>query len=423
MCDFASKIRTVLKIVLLASMAALAAQSIAVGLKQDAVGKLEGKYPQIVADSGRIWLLSTVAGQPRGQNLVLHQLDPASLKTVASWRVNPGSGTVRVTGESSALLLQNSSRAELYAIWNEDDPRHKFANRLMSATFNIAQRKWTAPLRINDDSTPTTHSFQAATVDERGSIHVAWIDRRHNKVAGPNEYSGGGDHSHGVEPDSSLYYTRSTDGGKTYQKNRLISGGVCACCRIGVAAAPGAIVVAWRSIQTNGVRDIALSTSTDAGNHWTQPAVAVADNWVISGCPHSGPALAFSGSTLYMAWMTGATGGPKVRIATSQDQGRSFSIPVAFQGDFYYSNHPRLASLRNTAVTVHEGSDAENRTRVFLARVGGGNVSVGSRLVALSGDGTIVSYPVVAADEHGVVIAWTASSGEKTAIHVVRERE
>lgn len=383
--------------------------------------RIDGKYPQIVANEDRVWLLSTVALPAGGQNLILYQLAPESLKTTGSWQVNRQPGSVAVTSESSALLVENPGRTALYAIWNEPDLRHKFTNRLVSATFDIAQRRWSLPVQINDDVAPTTHSFQAAAVSEDGTIHVAWIDRRRNAITGLDDYTGGGDFSLGEEPDSSLFYARSTDGGKTYDKNRLITGGVCACCRLALAVQSRNVVVAWRAIQSNGVRDITVSSSADGGSNWSRPATAVVDNWKISGCPHSGAALAFSGSTLYLAWMTGVSGAPKVWLSTSQDVGRSFSKPIAPQGSFYYSNHPRLALAGNAVVAVHEGSDGENRTRVFLAAVDAADRAVKSQTVLSSHESVSASYPVVATQKHAYVVAWTASSGEKSAINIVRQ--
>lgn len=381
---------------------------------------LEGKYPQLVADGDRIWMISAVR-VAKGQDLMLYQLDAASLRVTSSSRVNRKIGQVRVTGESSAQLLKATNRGILHAIWNESDPRHQFANRLVSASYDIASAKWSAPIVVNDDPAPTTHSFQDAAVAPDGAIHVAWIDRRHNAVKGPDDYSGGGDHStHGIEPDASLYYARSTDNGKSYDKNRHITGGVCACCRIAIAVENGLVAIAWRSVRSNGARDIALSVSSNGGNTWSTPHVPIADNWLISGCPHAGPALGFIGSTLYLSWMTGVSGGPVVRIAASADSGTTFGKPMKVRGPFYNSNHPRLAVLDDKVFATFEGLDSDNNTRIFVARADGFHESGISDPQFASLVRGPASYPAITLDRRGFVVAWTESSGESSSIRLAR---
>lgn len=188
----------------------------------------QGKSFKLVADGEQIWVLSPRSRPEGDQDLILYELDPVSLRPRSSERVNSRPGNVRVSGE--ALLLQSPDGSSLYTFWNEPDSRRDFANRLMFSAFDKATRKWKAPVTVNDDQAATTHSFQGAGVGPDGVIHVAWIDRRHNPLDGAEGYPGGGDSSRGIEPSASLYYARSLDGGSSFEKNRYVTGLVCACC-------------------------------------------------------------------------------------------------------------------------------------------------------------------------------------------------
>jgi hypothetical protein len=383
------------------------------------VGK--GSGVQVVADDERIWLLSFKSRHEGGQDLTLHEVDPISLRPVSTRQVNKQPGDVRVTSESSGLLLRAPDRRALYAFWNEPDTRQTFANRLVFSVYDISAGKWGAPLTINDDSAPTTHSFQAAAVGADGVIHVAWIDRRHYRVTGPNDYSGGGDHSRGIEPSASLYYSWSTDGGRTFAKNRYITGLVCACCRLAFGFSKGNVVIAWRSVEPGEVRDIFTTYSSDNGSTWAKPQLASRDNWVIDGCPHVGPSLASTSSALHLAWLTAASGKPELYVITSKDGGRTFNERTLASGGINRANHPRLIARGDRVGIAFEGKvgSAEFPGRSVIYRELGGD-GAPSPPTVISNDHGVASYPALAEDRRGLLIAWTESIDKESTIYLRR---
>jgi hypothetical protein len=374
---------------------------------------------QVLKAAGRIWLLSSVNRAEGGQDLLLHEADPVSLRPVSSARVNPKAGNVRVSSESSGLLLRSGDHRSLYAFWNEPDERHRFANRLVFSAYDISTRKWSPPLKINDDEAPTTHWFQGAAVGTDGVIHVAWIDRRHNRLLGPNEYSGGGDHSRGVEPSASLYYSRSLDGGRTFEKNRYIAGRVCACCRLAIGSSRGNLTIAWRSEEPGDVRDIFTATSSDNGSRWTKPQLAHRDNWVIEGCPHVGPTIASTPSALYLAWVTAASGKPELCMVVSKDGGRKFGERLLLSAGINGANHPRIIARKDHVVIAFEGQIEKGRgTQVIYRQVTGDGVVSAPEVIPNTGGS--VSYPAIAEDERGLLIAWSETKEENATICLAR---
>jgi hypothetical protein len=62
---------------------------------------------------------------------------------------------------------------------------------------------WSAPVTVNDDGTCATHFHPAMVLDEKENLHVFWYDNRD-----------GAGH---------FFHATSTDGGKTFSPNRLVS--------------------------------------------------------------------------------------------------------------------------------------------------------------------------------------------------------
>jgi hypothetical protein len=382
------------------------------------IGK--GKSFKLVTDKDRIWVLSPQSRPDGDQDLILYELDPISLRPLSSERVNPQPGSVRLSGEG--LLLQSPDGRTLYAFWNEPDTRRQFANRLMFSAFDKATRKWKAPITVNDDHAATTHSFQGAIAGPDGTIHVAWIDRRHNSSTGAEGYPGGGDGSRGIEPSASLYYTRSLDGGSTFEKNRYIAGLVCACCQIAVGFSKGNVSLAWRSVEPGDIRDIFTTVSSDNGATWAKPQVASRDNWVINGCPHEAPAFASTATALYLAWMTAVSGKREIYMVVSKDGGRTFGERVHVSSGMSKAKHPRLVGIGDRVGIAFEGQiegQTEPRSTVIYRELDRGRLS---SPIAISGDPGPAIATEMAVDHRSLLIGWSQPSGGSSAIHLRRWR-
>jgi hypothetical protein len=99
-----------------------------------------------------------------------------------------------------------------------------------------------------------------------------------------------------------------------------------------LAQAPdGSLWAAWRKTFEGNVRDIVIAHSTDQGRTFSPPTVVSRDGWVFDACPHRGPSIAFDGrGRLYIGWYTeGKDEQPRLFMSTSDDQGATFSAPVA----------------------------------------------------------------------------------------------
>lgn len=117
--------------------------------------------------------------------------------------------------------------------------------------------------------------------------------------------------------------------GSTVGEARIAQDNTCECCRLGVAfAGAGRPVVLLRNVFDGMVRDHAVVTFSDAST--PGPVMRVSeDDWRTDACPHHGPSLAVAPQgTYHAAWFTNGRARQGLFYARSQDGGRSFSQPM-----------------------------------------------------------------------------------------------
>jgi hypothetical protein len=305
-------------------------------------------------------------------------------------------------GENAPSLVLG--KRGLAALWEQLRPE---GGTELLCSVSAMGNAWSAPIRVTDKDTPSTNGYSTLATGPDGSLWAVWLDGR-NRSAGTLD----------------VYLARSVDGGKSFQPNVLVAKGACPCCRPAIAiTADGAAHVAWRGVTDSDVRDVQLATSTDGGKTWSAPRNVWRDQWVVMGCPHTGPALVAWGRTLHLAWYSEARGGASmgVRHACSTDGGRSFSKPTIVSQGVADSNHPHLTV--NGAGRVHLLFQARpsgwTPLRTYVAEVTTPE-TVKQGIRPVPGKYAGVSYPCGLFDTAGRL--WVAWTGEGSAV-LSRARE
>jgi hypothetical protein len=127
---------------------------------------------------------------------------------------------------------------------------------------------WDVPGSVTKTYVTVFGSYVAAA--EEDTIHLCWMDRRHNKwrfnIDMPN-----------VENDDIVYCHRK-DSDSGWSKDVILSKGVLYCYAPSMSVEGDKIVVVWAGIQTagkwhtdNDPNDIYYVISKDGGNTWTRP--------------------------------------------------------------------------------------------------------------------------------------------------------
>jgi len=315
-------------------------------------------------------------------------------------------------GENSPSLAVNG--IEFYALWEQNTPTGE--TDLMFARSLRFGRKFDKPVRVTDKTTPSGNAFSFLAVAPNGDLYAAWLDFR--------------DPQHTAPGTSHVYLTRSTDKGATWSKNIPVANNVCPCCRPAIAfGAGGEVFVAWRNVDAGDVRDMTLAVSTDNGATFGKPVLMANDNWKISGCPHTGPQLVVKGKRLYAAWHSEGDGAnPGIRVAWSDDNGKTFSKPLIASGAVNDTNHPSLSlSEDGRLLLVFQGREPAEKegwgpVRAFLVEIyDNGAASIPS---VIPGSKKTAQFPTVVAGTVGrVFVAWTEATDKGMQVMLSRGRK
>jgi hypothetical protein len=315
-------------------------------------------------------------------------------------------------GENSPSLAING--IEFYALWEQNNPAGE--TDLMFARSLRFGRKFDKPVRVTDKTTPSGNAFSFLAVAPNGDLYAAWLDFR--------------DPQHTAPDTAHVYMTKSIDKGATWSKNIPVANNVCPCCRPFIAfGANGEVFVAWRNVDAGDMRDMMLAVSSDNGASFGKPVLMANDNWKISGCPHTGPQLVVKGKRLYAAWHSegdGANAG--IRVAWSDDNGKTFSKPVIASGAVNDTNHPSLSlSEDGRLLLVFQGREPAEKegwgpVRAFLTEIhDDGAVSAPS---AIPGSRKTAQFPTIVAGTVGrVFVAWTEATDKGVQVVLSRGRK
>ncbi len=138
-------------------------------------------------------------------------------------------------------------------------------------SFNKKLERWSSPSRVNDVDTVAKEGLMSLSGD-KNLLYAVWLDlreNRRNKIVGAS----------------------STDGGKTWSKNRLIYASpdstVCECCKPSVYVKKQTVNVMFRN-WLHGSRDLYLIQSVDNGASFGNAEKLGTDSWALNGCPMDG---------------------------------------------------------------------------------------------------------------------------------------
>lgn len=243
-------------------------------------------------------------------------------------KVNDKSAPANGIHQSPGLAI--GSKGEIYITWVSPVEGEEFAADIRFARSLDGGKTFLPSIRANDNIAASPKGFESLAIAKDRSIYIAWLDGRDKKKGS-----------------SAAYFARSSDGGKTFEKNRKLDDNACPCCRTALAVSQdGSVYVSWRKVFEGDIRDMVVVSSSDYGRTFNQPVVVSEDKWAIQGCPHRGPSMAVDDKgLLYYTWYTeGSDGLPSIYLSISRDGGRTFTPKQMLpSGDRAFPDHPRLA--------------------------------------------------------------------------------
>lgn len=336
------------------------------------------------------------------------------------WRVRVRDGVVTVDQSldlarsfSAAVKLNNKPQK----IGTDGDARPKIVigpegNIYVSWTQSLAKpytgyiwfarsidqgKSFSEPVIVHQDRTEITHRFDALTVAENGRVYMAWVDKRDLVAAktANKPYDG-----------AAIYYAYSDDAGASFSKEQKLVDSSCECCRIAMTTdAAGNAVAMWRHLFDGGIRDHAIAKFSDAPI--TDVKRASFGNWKIDACPHHGPALARGGDWgWHMAWFDG---GEKAGLFYGRMDGEAWvSSPAKRFGNLeQQAGHPALMSEGEHVWLVwKELTDSASIIRMATSDDGGRSWNDALTMAATAGKS---DHPQLLRSKDGVYLAWNTS--------------
>ncbi len=376
---------------------------------------LAARHPHIVLDPAgdTVYILAVAGTDPASQLVLLTSVNGGDTFEPPVPVNEPGTN-VSSHGENGPSMMFGPGD-KLFTVWEQ--PEGDGANIMFASSLDFGST-FEKPVRVSDQATPTYSGYPTFAVSPNKTLCVAWLDFRDQT------------------PDSntaSIYLSCSIDEGATFSKNIKVADGVCPCCRPTIVYGPqGQLMILWRRVFPGSIQDMVGSVSRDQGHSFDAPVRVAEDNWRLEGCPDSGSAAIRVGKRVYVAWQTEATRATSgVRLAWSDDGGKTFSLPIMASEKTFDANRPAFALEDDgNLLLTFQARDPERRGGWTPPRPYVVEIDVHGDLSAptLIADGTMpVEYPTAASGSAGrIFFGWTEAttdaSGEKGAVMMVRAR-
>ena len=358
------------------------------------IDTIPGSCPYLTKDSKGNVLLSWVRNINDSSSIFCYAVSPDG-KTFSSPVSIPTSTNIHPHAENLPKIIAKPS-GELIALWGaaNPNPKNKYSGLVFySQSFDNGQT-WSKAKQLTNDTASFDQRYYDVALLPDGEAAIIWLDNRKSTT----------------KEGSGLYFAR-TAGAGGFQNEQRISQLCCQCCRTQLFIdKKGGIHAIYRGIVNDSIRDMMHIVSTDNGKNFTQPVRISNDNWVLKGCPHTGPSMTENKTGLHFAWFTGA-GKKGCYYTNSSNNGEDFSAADSVSSN---GSHPQMTTLSNGELMLvwDESVEMNNKTvkRIATQMRNENGTSVGKTF--LTTDGLATSYPVI-----------TSLSSSKAMIAFIEKRE
>lgn len=329
--------------------------------------------------------------------------------------VEPSRGTAVHPENMNKIAFR--SDGTVIAVYSRKHPteENRFAGSLLYTQSIDGGKRWAEEAFLHSDTARNVGRgyFDLATLPD-GEVGAIWLDGRYGKAT----------------KGSALFFAK-TEGQKGFGTDEAIGESTCECCRTDLYVdRESRLNIVYRDILNDSIRDIVHQYSTDNGTSFSHPRRISHDNWVIHGCPHTGPSLASNSQGLYAVWFT-AGGAPGVYLTSTEDQGGTFSLRNKVSDK---ARHPQMAALPDDRLLLVWDEMTEDAAQPIQAGMHNGGdhaaPAAGSAIIlqtrkgtsvleshTLSSPGVHASYPVLVGEEGRSLVAWSQERDEGSAIY------
>ena len=313
-----------------------------------------------VAPDGNVYVAWVNHGPAMTADVMLAKFDGHGVLQGPAVRVNSQAG-VATAWRGDPPTIAVAPDHTVFVGWTakvESDSNH--ATAICVSASRDQGRTFSEPVKVNDDSRPAVHGMHSLAIGKDGRIYLAWLDER-NITALPamDMKMKEGTNGRHMESNREVFLALSSDGGRTFSRNQRVATNACPCCKTALAiASDGRVYVSWRQVMPGDFRHIAVASSNDSAQTFSQPKIVSDDQWMIAGCPVSGSSMSVAADgTLQVLWYSaGKNGETGLYASESKDHGNTFG-PRSLVSSGETRGTPVLLTGRNGFVAVWEGSD------------------------------------------------------------------
>jgi hypothetical protein len=378
-----------------------------------------------VAPSGDV-LLSWTEQEPEakddGRNFLIATIDSKGSLSSEARQMNDQPGQLSSHGGENLAKFAVNADNGIAGVWTTRGPDYHtgdiwYAHGEETGSFAPA-------VRLNDDeSNQWNHAFSAITTGPDGKMYAAWMDGRNRNIVGFDNTDPKKVNKRIYEWDNSqLMMAVSEDGGATWGPNYAVSDfQVCSCCRPHIAFVDEGetMVMSYRMVADDYLRDQVMVSSTDGGKTFSDPIYISEDGWINEACPHAGVSIdTDSQDRIHNLWWTAGRVDEEAGIYYnySADGGKSFSSR-------HLMSRTTARTVLHTMLTVDRNDtvwaaweDLKGETRkIFLAYLDA-QTGEWSDYFELSDDTRHGFFPVLVADDSHLYVSWTERKGETSQV-------
>ncbi len=361
------------------------------------VDTLQGSCPFLTKDSKGNIVLSWIKKTDSIQSVFNYAISKDGGKTFGNTIEIPGSENVHPHGENMPKIIFKPS-GEIIAAWPcaNPNPKNDYSDIVYYAQSFDNGASWSKITKLVTDTAGYDQRYFDMELLPNGEAAIVWLDNRKKTT----------------KEGSALFYA-TTNGKSGFINERLIAEPCCECCRTDLFIdSKKNIHVVYRAIINDSIRDMVHTISTDNGKSFSTPGRISKDNWVINGCPHTGPAIAENKDGIQMAWFTGGNGAG-VYYCNSEDNGKTFSNREMVSGSM--AKHCQIISLeKDIAIVWNESFMHQNTSSSRIGielRSENGEKPTKQFITSETGSAT---FPVIKSiDSKSVLVAYTETTHDR----------
>lgn len=298
-------------------------------------------------------------------------------KTFGKPMLIPTAMGAEIHGEDAPKILfqKNGHILVVFAVKNPHPGNPYTGAVYYTQSFDNGKTWTTAQHIIKDTSSYDQRYFDMASLPD-GKAAIIWLNNS--------------------KPQGSTLYFATLDGQRGISEPEIVAQHACQCCRTDILVdSSGKINIAWRDIYRDSIRDMMYACSDNMGKSFSTPVRISADNWVVDGCPHTGPSMAINNEGLNFTWFT-MGGGSGVYYCQKTGSEMIFSRRQSVNS-LPSSRHPQIVALPNNdlAIVWDGGTPYQNQVnqRIGLQMRGPSGLLLGTRY--LTPDSVNADFPVV----------------------------